>query len=91
MLEGVSEKERMGGLSFMRNGKLLVRVEGNKLLIRCAKDQTESLLEKAHTERYTMKGRDHIKGWLLIAPEGLATSKDLDYWVGISVAFNDRH
>ena len=89
-ISGVVEKEKMGGLTFMKDGKLYTRVQEDDLMVRCAKDMTEELLKKEGARRFEMKGKTNMKGWLLIGPEGLKTQKGFDYWMGITDDFNSK-
>ena len=84
-LDGVTEKEKMGGLTFMRGGKLLVRIEGDDLLIRCEKETTDELLKRKGARRYKMKGRSNMKGWILVDPEG---QQEFDFWMELALSFN---
>ena len=86
-IEGIVEKEKMGGLSFMIGRKVLTRIEENHLIVRCMPDETEHLLQKPHVARYKMKGKDQMKGWLTVAQTGIETEKDLKFWLDICVAF----
>lgn len=83
----IEEKTRMGGLTFMLNGKLFVRVQDNDLLVRCRPEMTDGLLTKKGAERYTMKGRANMKGWLLVGPEGTQLQDDFDFWMGVTADF----
>ena len=85
---GVVEKQKMGGLSFMRNGKLCVRVQGDDLMIRCEPGMTDTLLARKGARRYEMKGKTNMKGWLLVGPEGTKNQQDFEFWIGIAVDFN---
>lgn len=86
----VEEKEKMGGLSFMRNGKVCVRIQDDDLLIRCEPDETEELLTKTGARRYTMRSKTNMKGWLLINPEGTEPQNDFNFWMGITINFNAK-
>ena len=86
-LDNVSEKEKMGGLTFMRNAKLLVRIESNALLIRCEKEATEALLKREGARRYKMKNRTNMKGWILVDQKG---QQDFDFWMDIAIDFNEK-
>ena len=85
-LDGVTEKVKMSGLTFMRHGKLLVRIEGNDLLIRCEKEATEELLQKKGARRYVMKNRTNMKGWIVVDQEG---QRDFGFWMSIAIDFNE--
>ncbi|MCG8390548.1 MAG: TfoX/Sxy family protein [Cytophagales bacterium] len=87
---GIEERLKMGGLSFMRNSKVLVRVEGDDLVVRCDPGQTEKLLSQPATQRYQMKGKMNMKGWLLIRAEGTKGSQMLEDWVNIALQYNRK-
>ena len=77
----IVERERMGGLTFMRGGKVCVRVEGNELVVRCRKEATDELLSKSGARRYEMKGKPAMKGLIVLAPEAIAADADFSYWL----------
>lgn len=82
------EVQKMGGLSFMINGKVCLRAHSNgELMVRCEPDRTDELLTKKGAVRFVMKGKPLMKGWLLISPEGLADKENLDFWVDIALDF----
>ncbi len=86
-VSGVKERENMGGISFMLNGKMLVRAhsDGN-MMLRCKPEMTEELVQKNGVSRFEMKGKPMMKGWLLIHPEGTRNQRDFDYWIGVALA-----
>jgi hypothetical protein len=84
----VEEQQKMGGISFLVNGKVCVRAHSDGgMLVRCEPKRTDELLAKKGARRFEMKGRPMMKGWLLIGPEATRSKKDLDYWVGVSLDF----
>lgn len=87
---GIEERLKMGGLSFMRNSKVLVRVEGDDLVVRCDPGQTEKLLSQPATQRCQIKGKMNMKGWLLIRAEGTKGSQMLEDWVNIALEYNRK-
>ncbi|TRX48599.1 TfoX/Sxy family protein [Fulvivirga sp. M361] len=87
-ISGVVEKEKMGGLTFMKDRKLYARIQDNDLMVRCDKNVTEELLKKEGARRFEMKGKTNMKDWLLIGSEGLKSQEGFDYWMGITHDFN---
>jgi hypothetical protein len=84
----VEEQPKMGGISFLLDGKVCVRAHSDgTLLVRCEPKRTDELLAKKGGRRFEMQGRPTMKGWLLIGPEATRSKKDLDYWVGVSLDF----
>jgi len=88
-INNLEEKEKMGGLSFMLKGKLLIRIQDDELLVRCKHEYTDELLQKPGVRRYQMKGKSQMKGWLLVDPTDTKTNESLDFWIGICLDFHD--
>jgi TfoX/Sxy family transcriptional regulator of competence genes len=85
--DGITEREKMGGLSFMLGGKVCARVEGGNIIVRCQPEDTDALLAEPGISRYTMTGKEAMKGWLAVSPEALAEGDNLDRWVTDSAVF----
>ena len=85
--DGVVEKRMFGGLAFLIGGNMSVSVSGQGgLLLRVDPAETEALLAKPHAEPFVMRGRA-MDGWLRVAPEGVATKRELQRWVARGVAY----
>lgn len=83
---GVVEKPMFGGLGFMIGGNLSVSVSSQGgLLVRVPRDQTAALLAKPSARPFVTRGRE-MEGWLRVAPDGLATRRQLERWVQRGVA-----
>ena len=84
---GLTEKRMFGGLAFLIGGNMSVSVSGQGgLLLRVEPEETEALVAKPHAERFEMRGRA-MDGWLRVAPEGVATKRELERWVRLGVAY----
>lgn len=70
----------------MVDGKMLVRAhsDGN-MMVRCAPEKAAELLQKNGAERFAMKGKPTMKGWLLILPEGMRSQQDFDFWIQVAL------
>ena len=78
---GLTEKAMFGGLGFMLHGNIAVGISsGSELMVRVGPDGTDDALAKPHTRIFDMTGRP-MKGWILVAEEGLKTRRDLSAWV----------
>ena len=86
----VEEQKKMGGISFMVNGKMCVRAIRDEIMLRCAPEMTDELLTKKGARRFEMKGKPMMKGWLLIANEGTNSNKDFDFWMNIALDYNNK-
>jgi hypothetical protein len=84
--EGLAEKRMFGGLAFMVGGNMCCGVHGDDLILRLPPEQTEEALKEPHVRVFDMTGRP-MKGWVLIAPGGVAGEDDLSSWVGRGLEF----
>jgi TfoX/Sxy family transcriptional regulator of competence genes len=85
--DGVTEKQMFGGLAFLLCGNMAVGLSGSgELMVRVGPDATERALAKPHTRLFDMTGRP-MRGWILVAPEGVATARQLSAWVRRGLEF----
>lgn len=83
----IVEKKMFGGLAFLLNGHMSVSASRTGgLLVRVDPEDTEAALKRPHVSRMEMGGRS-MDGWLLVAPEGVRTTRQLESWVKRSVAY----
>jgi TfoX-like protein len=83
----LTEQAMFGGLAFLIGGNMSVAASGQGgLLVRVDPDETDELLAKPHTAPFEMRGRS-MQGWLRVAPEGVATKRQLGPWVKRGVAY----
>ena len=83
----VVEKKMFGGLAFLIGGNMSVSASGQGgMLLRCDPDETESLVEEPHADRFVMRGRA-MDGWLRIDPDGVQTDDELRRWVDVGVGY----
>ena len=84
---GVSEKAMFGGLAFLLDGNIAVELSsGGELMVRVGPDGTDAALARAHTRLFDMTGRP-MRGWILVAPEGIKTKRQLASWVSRGVQY----
>lgn len=82
---GVSEQAKMGGVTFMLDGKVCVRAHSDgSIMVRCDPSMTEQFLKEEGVRRFEMKGRPLMKGWILVSSDQLSSEKGLDQWIGVS-------
>lgn len=82
----VVEKKMFGGVGFLINGNMACGVHKDDLLVRVNPDRNEVLLKKPHVKPFDMTGRP-MKGWLLVAADGVKTDKQLSAWVKEGIEF----
>lgn len=83
---GVVEKRMFGGLAFLIGGNMSVAASGQGgLLVRCAPEDTDALLDEPGAEHFVMRGRA-MNGWLRVSEDGL-DSEGLERWVARGVGY----
>lgn len=85
----VEEKAMMGGLCFMVDGKMCVGILSDTLMCRIDPDEMPAALERPGCGRMAFTGRP-MKGFVIVQPEAMATRKDFEFWIGLSLDFNPR-
>jgi TfoX/Sxy family transcriptional regulator of competence genes len=85
--DGVTEKAMFGGLAFMVGGNMAVGVAStSELMVRVGREGTDEALARPHTRLFDMSGRP-MRGWILVAQEGVKTKRQLAPWVQRGVRF----
>ena len=85
----VEEKKMMGGLTFMVNDKMCVGILHDDLMARIDPEIHESALERKGCREMDFTGKP-MKGFVFVSPDGTSTKKNLEFWVGLSLAFNKK-
>jgi len=84
--QGVEEKKMFGGIGFLLGGNMLVGVWKNSLIVRLGPDGGDEALLEPHVREFDITGRP-MKGWVLVAPEGVENDDQLTGWVQRAVDF----
>ena len=82
----VSERKMFGGLAMMVAGNMAVGIIGDELMVRVGPDTYEDTLDQPHARVMDFTGRP-MKGFVLVASEGIAADPDLRAWVSRGVAY----
>ena len=83
---GLTERAMFGGLAFLLDGNMAVGLSGDELMVRVGPDGSDDALARPHTRPFDMTGRP-MKGWILVAPEGIGDTGELGAWVDRGVSF----
>jgi hypothetical protein len=84
---GVVEKAMFGGLAFLVGGNMSVAASGQGgLLIRCAPEDTDALLDEPGAEHFVMRGRA-MDGWLRVTEDAVGSDQALRSWVERGVGY----
>jgi TfoX/Sxy family transcriptional regulator of competence genes len=84
--KNVEQKRMVGGVGFVLKGNMLVGASKDSLLVRLGPEQGEEALKEAHVSEFNISGRS-MKGWVLIAPEGIEDDDQFSGWVQRAVQF----
>src|SRR5215207_108392 len=83
--DAITEKAMFGGLAFLLHGNMAVGISsGGELMVRVGPEATDEALGRPHTRLFDLTGRP-MKGWILVAPEGVKTKRGLGTWVARGV------
>lgn len=84
--KSLEEKKMFGGIGFLLNGNMLVGVWKDSLIVRLGPDQGEEVLLEPHVKEFDITGQA-MKGWVLVAPEGVENDEQLKDWIQRAVKF----
>ncbi|HSR31934.1 MAG TPA: TfoX/Sxy family protein [Anaerolineae bacterium] len=85
-LPGLAEKKMFGGVGYMIRGNMACGVHGDEMIVRVGPDSYEEALASTHTRPFDMTGRP-MKGWVMVAPDGIESDAELDRWIQRGVEF----
>jgi TfoX/Sxy family transcriptional regulator of competence genes len=88
----VREVKMFGGLSFMVNDRMVVSVRRDgELLVRADPGRADELLTAKGARTAEMgPGREMSKSWISVSVDAIATDEDLDFWIGVALAYNNQ-
>jgi TfoX/Sxy family transcriptional regulator of competence genes len=84
--KGITEKRMFGGDAFLLHGNLLVAVWGDSLIVRLGLVQAEEVQHDPEVGPMDLTGR-RMKGWIIVAPSGVETDRDVKAWVQRAIEF----
>ena len=82
----IIEKSMFGGIAFMLSGNMAVGISKDELMVRTGPDRYDDAIVKTGVRDFDMTGR-RMRGWVLVAPDQLATEEDLGNWIGVGLDF----
>jgi len=85
-IPGLTEKKMFGGISFLVQGNMACGVSGASLMVRIKPDTTDAALAQPFVRVFDMTGRP-MKGWIVVDPDGIQSTQDLENWIEQGVAF----
>ncbi len=88
-LTNIEEKEMMGGLTFMYNGKMCVGIIADEMMCRIDPGLHETAIEKAGCRTMDFTGRP-MKGYVMVNGTGMITKKEFGYWINCCLEYNSK-
>ncbi len=88
-LSNIEEKEMMGGLVFMYNGKMCLGIIKDEMMCRIDPALHDIQVEKIGCRTMDFTNRP-MKGYILIEEEGMRSEKDFNYWIELALDFNPK-
>src|SRR5262245_36994855 len=85
----IRERQMFGGLAFMCKGKMCCGIVGRDLMVRILEEEMASALKHPHVRPMDFTGRP-LRGFVYVAPHGVATDDSLRRWVLKGMAFVKR-
>ena len=85
--EDLKEKNMMGGLTFMVNGKMCLGIVKEDLMVRLNPDIHDQAIEKNGCREMDFTGKP-MKGYVFVSPEAVESEKALSYWVNLALDYN---
>jgi hypothetical protein len=82
----LEEKKMFGGLAFMLNGNLACGVIGDEMIVRVGPDGYDAAIAKPNTRVFDFSGKP-MKGWIVVAPEGVEADEALAAWAQQGLVF----
>ena len=88
-LPNIEEKEMMGGLTFMYNGKMCVGIIADEMMCRIDPNFHEIAIEKTGCRTMDFTKRP-MKGYVMVDDTGMKSKKEFDYWINLCLEFNSK-
>jgi len=85
--KNIEEKKMFQGLCFMVNDKMCICVRNNHIMCRIDPDIFGSVLEEKNCSPMIHNGKI-MRGFVFVEDEELKTSKDLVWWINLSLEYN---
>ena len=84
-----ADKQMMGGICFMVNDKMCVGVIKKMMMARIDPEKTEEAFARKGCREMDFTHRP-MKGFIFVDPEGIDQDRDLEYFIGLALAYNPK-
>ena len=82
----VTERKMFGGIAFMVGDRMAVGVVHDDLMVRVGPDAHDDAMARPHARPMDFGGRP-VRGFVYVAPAGIAADADLARWVEAGAAY----
>ncbi len=83
---GIAEKKMFGGVCFLLGGNICVGVWETSLIVRLGPEAGPKALAEPHVRPFDVTGKP-MRGWVMVAAEGLEDDAALSGWLERSLEF----
>jgi len=78
--ENIEKKKMFGGICYLLGGNICFGIWQDFLIVRTGADAASSKQREQHVKPFDITGKP-MKGWLMVAKEGVRTSEQLEGWL----------
>ena len=83
---GFHEQKMFGGLGYLLHGNMCFGIWKNSLILRLGESNAQSALKTKRVKPFDITDRA-MKGWVLVAPQGIKSDASLKQWVEQAIEF----
>jgi TfoX/Sxy family transcriptional regulator of competence genes len=83
---GFQQKKMFGGIGWMLHGNMCVGVYKEWLITRVGTKTATKIFKDKHVKPMDITGKP-MKGWAMVAPEGIEEDKDLERHTELAIVF----
>ncbi len=83
------EQKMFGGVGFLLCGNMCFGIWKDNLILRLGESQAQNALKKKNVKPFDITGRA-MKGWVMVAPQGIRLEVSLKRWVSLAIEFVSR-
>ena len=88
-LPNMEEKQMMGGLTFMYNGKMCIGIIKDELMCRIDPALHDASIARKGCRTMDFTNRP-MNGYVMVNESGMKSKADFDYWIDLALDFNKR-
>jgi hypothetical protein len=83
---GFELKKMFGGIGWLLNGNMCIGVYKEWLIIRVGEKEANKIIKQRHVKPMDITGKP-MKGWAMVAPEGVEEDKTLEGFTALATEF----